>query len=429
MTCLYLYSFLLLSLSAPPDVVLLSVDTLRADYLGCYGYPQDSSPHLDQFAKGALVFEDCVCEVPLTNPSFGAMLSSLYPRTTGTTRNGLRMPDSVPLVPERFKAAGYQTLCVQSNWTLKGRLSGLDRGFDVYEDDFHQKRWGFMKAERLAEDVTDIALKLLAERDPARPLFAWIHYSDPHSPYRFNKDHNPLGKRPFWLDGTQKVRVKYASEVAYADYHIGRLLDALPQKNTAILFVADHGESLYEHDYLGHGRRIYHDNLHVPLMIRAAGVQPGRTSVPARVLDVGPTLLGLAGLPPLPGTRGANVLDAEMGVSNDLVPSRVRVVETYGGAVPKIPGAKAVMAGRAPIRQGVVVQGWKLILGGSGPELFSLPQDPYELDNLASDMPGKVAELARIIDAWDKRYGHAQGSEAALSKDDIKALESLGYLD
>lgn len=427
MTTLCLHIVLAASVCAQPNVIFLSVDTLRSDYLGCYGYPHDASPNLDAFSRDALVFDNCVCEVPLTNPSFGSMLSSLYPRTTGATRNGLRMPDSAPLITERFRAAGYQTVCVQSNWTLRSRLSGLERGFEVYEEDFHKRRWGVIKPERYAEDVTDVALDLLRQRDANRPLFVWIHYSDPHAPYRFHRKYNPLGKRPFRLKNVEKVRVKYASEVAYTDYHIGRLLEEIPldagDRPTAILFVSDHGESLYEHDYLGHGRRIYHDNMLIPLMIQAPGVKPGRTTVHARALDIGPTLLGLAGLAPMPGMLGKNLL------AENPAMSRTRVVETYGGAVPKMPGAKALMADAAPQRMGVILEGWKLILGARHPELFHLPEDPGELNNLASAMPEKVAALRHLIEAWEKEYPRGKARETSLTDDDIEALKSLGYLD
>jgi len=196
------------------NVLLLSVDTLRADYLGCYGHPLPASPHIDRLAQESLVFEDCVCEVPLTCPSFCAMLTSRMPRMIGTPRNGLRLSGEIPLVTEQFHNAGYYTFCVQSNWTLKKKLSGLDRGFDVYEDDFHKKRWGVIKPERPADEVTRVALACLAKRDPDRPFFAWIHYTDPHAPYQTHKGFNPAGKRAWGQGKTRRVRVAYNSEVA-----------------------------------------------------------------------------------------------------------------------------------------------------------------------------------------------------------------------
>lgn len=405
------------------NVVLLSVDTLRADHLSCYGHECTTSPYLSRFAATALVFDDCVCEVPLTNPSFGAMLSSLYPRMTGTTRNGLRMPDHVPLVTEGFKAAGYQTFCAQSNWTLKSHLSGLNRGFDIYRDGFHKRRWGLIKPERTAPKVTEVALELLAHRDKDRPFFMWVHYSDPHAPYKFHLGFDPAGIASKRDDQTQRVRARYDSEIAYTDYYIQQVLKALPE-NTAVVFVADHGESLYEHDYLGHGRRIYQTNMHVPLMIKAPGVQAGRSSAPVSTLDVGPTLLGLAGLTPAPGMLGRNLL-------GESVPAeRLRFIETYGGAVPRLPGAKAVMADRPPMRRGLIANGWKLIVDGDGAqELFDLASDPLEQHNVAEQESERADEMRTVLDEWDRRNPRGQMHEVPLSSDDLRALESLGYLE
>ena len=405
-----------------PNVVLLSVDTLRADHLGCYGHERDTSPAVDAFAATGLLFEDTVCEVPLTSPSFGSMLSSRYPRETGTTRNGLRMPGHVPLVQERFRDAGYETFCAQSNWTLKAKLSGLDRGFERYDDGFHKKRWGFIKAERVAEEVADTALALLESRDPARPFFAWIHFTDPHAPYTFHRKHNPAGKRPFRQPREEKVGIQYDSEVAYCDAHIARVLAALPE-NTAVVFTADHGESLWEHDYLGHGRRIYQPGLHIPLAIRAPGLAPGRTAAPARGIDIGPTLLGLAGIAPAEGMLGIDLLAAPP------APDRVRVVETYGGAVPNLPGARAMMADAPPMRQGAIADGWKLILDGDDAELFDLATDPGELENRSDFQPDRLEALRAHIAAWDAATARVEPGEEDLSAEDMRALEALGYVE
>ena len=269
-----------LTANAAPNVVLLSVDTLRADFLGCYGCAWDISPNIDRLAENSLVFEDVCCETPLTAPSFAAMFTSRYPRMVGVTRNGMRVADDARLLAEIFREAGYYTFAVQSNWTLRAHMSGLNRGFDLYEDALDRRRWGIFNGERAAEEVTETALKVLGNGPPDKPFFAWIHYSDPHGPYRYHAEHSPVKRGLRDMDRKERVRVKYASEVAYADHHIGRFLEALPE-DTRILFVADHGESLYEHDYLGHGRYLYQDGLHVPLMIHAPGVTAGRTPAPA----------------------------------------------------------------------------------------------------------------------------------------------------
>lgn len=416
--------FVLAVALAAPNVVFLSVDTLRADRLGCYGYPCPTSPNIDRLAKDALVFDDCVCEVPLTAPSFGSMFSSRYPRLTGMTRNGLRLPANVPTITEQFRMAGYQTFCVQSNWTLKAHLSGLDRGFDVYEDDFHHKRWGLIKPERYANEITDIALALLAKRDTSKPFFCWIHYSDPHAPYRHHRGFTPSAKTGALSGRRAGVNARYDSEVAFADHHIGRLLEGIPRENTFIVFAADHGESLFEHDYLGHGRRIYQEGLHIPLLMAGPGISAGRSQTQARGVDIGPTLLAMAGIPRVPEMLGLDLLDPST------PQARERVIETYGGAVLKLPGIKALMAERPPQKQGVLRQGWKLILDNDGgQELFYLPQDPGEIHNRAASESELTASLRKAIDEWNARYPRHGFEAAGMSRDDEDALRSLGYIE
>lgn len=405
-----------------PNVLLLSVDTLRADHLGCYGYDKPTSPNIDALAARSLVFEDALCEVPLTAPSMSSMLTGRPPRALGLTRNGVRLSPEVPLVAERFKAAGYATWCVQSNWTLKAELCEIHRGFDVYEDDFHKGRWGGIKSERPAEEVTKIALKLLKERDPAKPFFAWVHFTDPHAPYTFRDNFNPWGKRPWRLDTAEKVRVQYDSEVLFTDHHIGKVLEALPQ-NTIIVFVADHGESLYDHGYLGHGRRVYQPGMRIPWMIHAPSVTPGRSAVPVRGVDMASTLLGLAGLPALEGVMGVDVL------ANPPAADRVRIVEAYGGAAIGIPGVRESMAGMAPEAQGVVQGEWKLVVDEQKVELFSLKEDPKEHHSRYAELREKADALRKHLDEWNAVAAKADAAAHELTGDDVEALRALGYIE
>lgn len=415
--------FLVAAMAAAPDVFIVSVDTLRADRLGCYGNPKPISPNIDAFAREAMQFEDCLAEVPLTSPSFGSMMTSRYPRMNGAARNGLPLPPNVPTLAEQFKSAGYQTACVTSNWTLKAALSGLDRGFDSYDDGFKKKRWGFIKSERDADEVLRLSLDVLAKRDPGKPLFGWFHFSDPHAPYNFRKEFDPDGI-PIWkLDEVGQTRVSYDSEVAFTDSFVGKILRALPHDNVIVVFISDHGESLHEHGYIGHGRRIYQDNIHVPLLVKAPGLTPGKSKVPTRLIDVAPTLLSLAQLKPMPGMLGVDLITSPPGTS------RPRVIETYGGAVPGVPGAKALMASRPPMRQGVVVGSWKLIVGGPEPELYEIKKDPGELKNLFHTEPGHVAELRKVLANWDKETPKGSADAADLSQEDVDALKSLGYVE
>ncbi len=417
-----MFPVLLAVVLAAPNIVVISADTLRADHLGCYGYPLATSPNIDALAAQSLVFEDVVCEVPLTAPSFCSMWTSRFPRLIGVTRNGMRLAEEVPLTAEVFDAAGYFTVCVQSNWTLKAKLSGLERGFDLYEDDFHQKRWGFIKAERTADEVTNTAIESLAKWDREQPLFAWIHYSDPHAPYKAHDEFDLHEDQPRDRSRGAKVRRGYDSEIAFMDAQIAALLAALPSEDTFIVFVADHGESLWDHGYLGHGRRIYQDNLHIPFLVHGPGIAPGRSSSPARGIDVGPTVLALAGLEPMPGALGVSL------VNGPPASDRVRVIETYGGAVLKVPGVKEMMTDAGPQRQAVLLEGWKLILAGRDVELFHLPDDPAERTNLALEQPDRVRQLRALIEEWDRATASMTGQQAELNDADREALKSLGYI-
>lgn len=409
------------ALSAP-NIVLISVDTLRADHLGHYGHPHPTSPNLDKLAAQSLVFNDMICEVPLTAPSFAAMMTSQYPRTTGVTRNGIRLPDTVPTVAEIFSAAGYQTMCVTSNWTLKSRLSGLDRGFAVYDDGFKKKRWLILKSEREATEVTDLALEQLAARKADQPFFAWFHYSDPHAPYKLHTKFQVSTEADYEGDPGAKEKMRYDSEIRYTDFEIQRLLAALPRENTFIVFVSDHGESLREHGYLGHGRRMYQNGLQIPFFIHGPGIAPGRTKAPVRGIDLGPTLLDLAGIAPAEGMQGVVLTKALPGAD------RIRVVETYGGAVLNIPGAKELMTASGPELQSAISGGWKLI-EGTEPELYYLPNDPNETFNLATRSPDRLSSLTVKIEQWSKTVSSNRAEDAQLSNEDVEALRSLGYVD
>ncbi len=272
-------------------------------------------------------------------------------------------------------------------------------------------------------EVTALALKLLEARDRERPLFAWFHYSDPHAPYELHDGFEVTDPGDLPNNRRGRVTVKYDSEIAYVDSLIAEVLAALPTENTYVVFVGDHGESLWEHDYLGHGRRIYQHGLRIPFMISGPGIQPGRSSARTRGIDVGRTLLGLADLEPMPGIYGVDVL------GSDVPRTRARVVETYRGAVLNIPGAKEIMSNMGPRLQGILMDDWKLVTNGKRSELFHLERDPGELENVAHLHPELVATFTQQIRDWSDTVTNRRSDETELSEDDVEALRSLGYID
>lgn len=419
-----LFSILFTALAAP-NVVFISVDTLRADHLGAYGFHRNTTPHLDQLASGSLLFEDAICEQPQTGPSLIAMHSSRLPRVTGAVRNGVSLPPDTPTVAMQFQDAGYETAAIVSNWNLKPNLSGLDRGFNHYDAFFGKRWWGGEKHEMTADVVTGRALAWLKQRDPARPMFFWVHYMDPHAPYK--------NKRGFaeQLHGGNRVKQqridppeeRYQTEVAFADQQIQRLLDALPRENTFIVFTADHGESLGNHNYWGHTRYIYQNTMHIPLFIHGPGIEADRTDAPVRGIDIGPTLLGLAGLTPLPTMMGMNLLTQRP------APDAPRIFETYGGDVPDGEDVREALATRPPRRQGIILDGWKYIRNEDGShELYAIAEDPAEETNLADQHPEKVKALETMVESWHQQTPRNQSTAKGLSEADLQMLEANGYL-
>jgi arylsulfatase A-like enzyme len=415
---------LLLSSLAAPNVVLITVDTLRADHLGVYGFERNTTPNLDRLAASSLLFEDFLCEQPQTGPSLIAMHSSRLPRVTGAIRNGVPLPPGTPTAAMLFADAGYDTAAIVSNWNLKPNLSGLNPGFSHYDADFGKGRFGRERHEMTADVVTERALTWLAARDGSKPIFFWVHYMDPHAPY--------LNKRGFaeqlGHDTATKKRVdppqeRYQTEVAFADQQIQRLLDALPKEDTYIIFTADHGEGLGEHGEWGHSRYLYQTTMHIPFFIHGPGIEPNRNKKPVRGIDLAPTLLGLAGIAPATSMTG---LDLRKSLPDTAAP---RVIETYGGEVPKGEDVREALANRPPRRQAIIQDGWKLIVSeGDAVELYNLNTDSTEEHNVASENPEKCDALHQQIKTWHEQTPRNQSTAKDLSEADLQMLEANGYL-
>ena len=195
--CTTLLALLLAALPAAagarqfPDIVLVTVDTLRSDRLSSYGYERPTSPHIDQLLVRGLRFTEARTVEPLTAPAMASMVTSLHPHEHGTTRNGLRMRTKLPSLPGVLKRRGYTSGAFVSNWTLRDEISGLAEHFHEYHEVFTRKRWWFFADEANADDVTAAALEWIEERvdeSRRRPFLAWVHYVEPHEPYRFHKE-------------------------------------------------------------------------------------------------------------------------------------------------------------------------------------------------------------------------------------------------
>ena len=297
----------------PPDpsVLLVTLDTTRADRIGAFGGAAVPTPSLDAIAREGVRFDEATSQVPLTLPSHATILTGRYPASHGVRHNGAyRLRDSETTLAERFRDAGFETAAFVGAFVLN-RQYGTSQGFGTYDDvDVDRYQGGRdvqFEAQRTADDVNARVLDWLDRRKPGR-FFAWVHYYDPHLPYA-----------PPESDARTLRGSGYDREISYLDACFGDLVRALRGRgllDTTIVAVAgDHGESLGEHREVSHGVFLYEGALRVPMMIRAPGRVPVGSVVhgPAGLVDLAPTLLELAGMKPTPGTEGRSLLPRILG--------------------------------------------------------------------------------------------------------------------
>lgn len=309
------------------NLLLVTLDTVRADFLEPYGFEGRSSPNLAAFAGGALLFEQAFATAPRTSPSHASILTGRHPGHHGVLFNGFDMPVEVALgadsltLAEHLRQAGFFTGGIVSAGTLDERY-GFQQGFDTFESEGTRKERQKPEAGGGADEVTVTALRWLKKHRGER-FFLWIHYYEAHSPF-----HSPpevweaMGMAPGEIvtmesarSGEQtlaSIRRSYQAEIFELDAEVGRLLDGLDELGldggTLVAMVGDHGEYLGEHGYFGH-QELYDEMLHVPMIIRSPTLEPGRRPELVSTIDLAPTLLGLLGVPPLPGGQGVDLLD------------------------------------------------------------------------------------------------------------------------
>lgn len=277
------------------NVVLITLDTVRADHLGCYGHSPSVTPNLDRLCAQGLRFDNAVTPAPITLPAHTTLFSGLTPAHHGVRYNAEFPRAAHPALAEDLQQAGYRTAAVVSSFVLDRRF-GLARGFDDYDDrvvPLRRRGNSLLRNERDAEEVTDAALALLA-RGGDKPVFLWVHYYDAHAPYA-----------PRQPGTAREPAALYAAEIAQVDAAVGRLLQspALPPERTLVLVAADHGESLGEHAELTHGLFLYDSTTRIPLLLRLPGQRLAGTHVQglAGLVDVRASLRSLLGLQPAVG--------------------------------------------------------------------------------------------------------------------------------
>jgi len=451
---------------APRRVFLITVDTLRADHMGTYGYPRRTSPVLDGLAEQGVTFTGAVAQWPKTGPSLASIFTGRYPKTTGLThRAAQQIPDQYLTLPELFQSAGYSTLGVVSNAVLSAEL-GWNRGFDEFletwklggaisDDPAVHRRWVG------APLVNQLAIPAFERLADSERLFAWLHYSDPHAPYLL-----PEGSIDPFLGDAFDTRdelieqelpparaigderrlgfyvSRYDANILVTDSYIGAVLDHLESlgllEDALVIFTSDHGEGLGEHNELfEHGKEPYNTTAHVPLFITFPGVARAGREVdhPIELVDLYPTLhdllqmpegqVGLEGSSLVPFLGLAGAID-----TSDLEPFRYAFSEAGGGQM-LWRHYLSVQDGR-----------WKLVFHPAVDrndrqlpaafELFDLESDPQELENLAGQRQEEFDRLWQALSSWMESTpepGQIDPESEAYSEETLNALRALGYLN
>jgi arylsulfatase A-like enzyme/Flp pilus assembly protein TadD len=387
-----------------PNIVLVTIDTLRADRVGAYGAATARTPTLDRLARAGARFDRAYAVSPITLTSHASVLTGLYPPGHGARHNGIRVKDGVPTLAGPIRANGYAAGAFVSAFPLDRRF-GLAAGFDVYDDRMPRGSDGRLANERPASRTVDAALAWVSKLERQRPFFMWVHLFEPHAPYE---------PQPGLSNDEAPVMARYDAEVAVADRETGRLLDGMDGSAASIVVVAgDHGEAFGEHGEIGHSIFVYDTTLRVPLLIRAPGLSPAVVSAPVTLADVVPTVLRLAGLEAM----DADGMDVSPALRGGTLPPRELYAESF---------APLVDFGWSPLRA-LRTGPWKFI-EAPRPELFQIVEDPGETRDRASDQRVMTTGLHERL----SRYGPADLPRPTTGQTDgdresLARLRALGY--
>ncbi len=391
------------------NLLLVTIDTVRADHLGAYGDARAETPNLDRVAREGVRFDQASSAVPLTLPSHATILSGLLPPHHGLRNNGAgKFPEADATLATRLAADGFRTGAFVGSFVLDHRF-GLSRGFDTYDDEIPRDPEvpAALEAERPGPAVVDRALAWLEKRD-GRPFFAWVHLYDAHAPY--------APPEPF---RSRHADSPYDGEIASVDFQVGRLLQWLDRsgesRSTIVAVAADHGEALGEHGELTHGFLLYEPTLHVPLLVRGPRLSPGTViRTPVGLVDLAPTLSGLLGLSATKEKLDGRDLSAAL-----LAGREPEAVDLYAESeYARLFGWSGLTALRRKNLK---------FIDSPHPELYDLGRDGKEASNLLSrgssrpDLAARIAEFRRGETVPDATPDADRSEEAA-------RLASLGYI-
>ena len=410
---------------ARPNVLLITIDTLRADHLPAYGYRRVKTPAVDGLVQDGILFKRAVAHAPITLPSHTSILTGLYPMTHGVRNNGdYYLPDDVETLAQMLKPSGYRTAAFVSAFLLDARF-GLNRGFDVYDDSTTTTssalRPDLIKRRPAGETAARVLGWLDSHYAPGagakgrEPFFLWAHFFDPHL------DYDP--PEPF------RTRYRdnfYDAEIAYTDQQVGVLLERLKKLglygNTLVILTGDHGESLGEHGESAHSIFIYDSTQRIPLILKLPEESRAGTSAGglARHVDIVPTVLDVLGLPNAapPGLPGRSLLPLALGRGPD-----AEVLSYAEAYLPKdYYGWSALES---------VDDGHHKFIEAPKPELYDLDGDPREKENLASQDGDRAARMRAELETLRKKYASRAEPGRAAREPDAALLASLrasGYM-
>lgn len=390
------------------NVLLITVDTLRADALGSYGNETASTPWMDRLASEGVRFANARAHNVVTLPAHASILTGLYPQEHGVRDNsGFRFPEDLPTLATILRQEGYRTAAFVSAFPLESRF-GLDLGFDLYEDSFvgAERRPAFFEQERSGVETIALAREWM-DADDDRPWFCWVHLYEPHFPYE--------PAEPF---KTQFGEDSYLGDVATADAALAPLLEPLLNRtgdeSSLVVLTSDHGEALGDHGEATHGIFAYEGTLRVPLVLHRPGLlEPRVVREPVRHIDILPTVLDILAIPVDQRLRGRSLLPEAMGGSAEGSPT------TYFESLSPL-----LNRGWAPLYG--IIDGDTKYIDLPIPELYDLARDPDELTNIAATEPERLTELRRMLAPL--RAVDPGSTPTPEDAETMERLRSLGYL-
>ncbi len=420
-----------------PNVLLIVIDTARADHFGCYGYHRNTTPNIDRIAETGILFKTVYCQMPTTGPSFASIFTSLFPRSHGVLKNGWVLTDEYPTLAETLKKNGYHTACFISSFVLASKF-GYSRGFDYYDEEFppgggtagRVGMWGGEVVEGEFDqrgNITTQKVLLWLQKKVKQPFFLMVHYYDPHSPYD-----PPAPYADMFLendDGDEKV-ARYDGEIRFVDHQVGQLLEAFKANglasNTLVIIMTDHGEGLGQHGWQEHGMFLYDEQTRIVLIMSWLGVIPSGAKIDSVVqaVDVFPTIVDLLGLKLESDVQGASL--AAMLLHPERQVDRFAFIQRRPSTERDASREFKVTREQYGIRIGDKKYIWAPREGDE--ELYNLTDDPQELRNIAGKNKQHAEEMRNaMIKVMNERKSEPV-AEAILDEQTRKKLEALGYL-